>query len=195
MGPVGTAMVVLNLQTLAAGTVVGALLMIGLFVKNAKPQAEQGAPGASWGSSMVMLALFVVAWTGTFEVERFVLLNPRIVSPWPMEQFKQMAWDDAGGRSAQGGGFVDWATILSISEGIPAAASGMTRTLSRIIPVLAVKFAIVDALGWRITDRVTLAPVVTNIQTLTAAIVLGALILLVALDTCPATANPRGLGG
>ena len=47
--------------------------------------------------------------------------------------------------------------------------------------MLAVKFIFADALFWRMTDPVTLARVVANAQALTAAVSVGALILLIAL--------------
>ena len=56
------------------------------WARNSKPQADH-EPSRIW-----MAALFMIAWMGTFEIERFVILNPAIVSPWNLGQFRQIAW-------------------------------------------------------------------------------------------------------
>ena len=84
-----TAQVVFNLQTMTALVVTGSLVLVRRFIQTSQPPATEGS---STGANLHLLALFVVAWTGTFEIERFVILHPAIVSPWPIYQFKQMAW-------------------------------------------------------------------------------------------------------
>jgi uncharacterized membrane protein len=104
------------------------------------------------------------------------MLHPAFVSPWPVYQFKQMAWT-MWWTICAAGGFV-------IGRRFDRAAnpnSGWVRLLSAVIVMLAVKFMVADALFWRITDSVTLAPVIANMQMLTAAVSIAAMILLVAM--------------
>ena len=104
------------------------------------------------------------------------MLHPALVAPWPVYQFKQMAWT-MWWTACAAGGFV-------LGRRFDRAAhpnSGWARLLPAAIMMLAVKFMMADALFWRITDPVTLAPVVANIQTLTAAVSIGAMILLIAM--------------
>ena len=84
-----TAQVVFNLQTMTALVVTGSLVLVRKLVQSSQPLATERS---STGAKLHLLALFVVAWTGTFEIERFIILHPAIVSPWPIYQFKQMAW-------------------------------------------------------------------------------------------------------
>ena len=171
--PVGTAGAVVNLQTMTAAVVVASLGAMQWIAGNV--ERDSNAP-ASLGSRFAMLALFVVAWTGTFEIERFVVFHPGLVSPWSMEQFKQMAWTMWWIACAAGGFVIGlWLDRNAIPE------KGWAKSLPRIVMILAVKFMVVDALFWRIIHRVTLATVVANVQTLTAAIVMGGLILIVTL--------------
>jgi uncharacterized membrane protein len=169
----GTARLLFNLQTMTAAIVVGALVAIRALGRSAKPQAEDEAAA---GSKLHLLALFVVAWTGSFEIDRFIALHPAMVSPWPVYQFKQMVW-------------TMWWTICAAAgfvigrrfDRTANVNSGWARLLSAIIVMLAVKFMLADALFWRMTDPVTLAPVFANVQMLTAVVSMGALILLVAM--------------
>jgi hypothetical protein len=161
-GP-ATALVLFNLQTVTAVIVFGSLVAIRAMLRIAKPQAAKAG-------HLAMLALFVVAWTGTFEVERFIILHPAIVAPWPMYQFKQMAWT-MWWLICAGGGFV----LARRSD------QHVSRLLPGVVMMLAVKFMMADAMFWRITSHATPAVIVANMQMLTAAVVMGALILLMAL--------------
>jgi hypothetical protein len=171
---VGSAWVFFNLQTLTAAIVIGSVIAIRSLAGSAKAQAA--GEQASTGSKLHLLALFVVAWTGTFEIERYLILHPSLVSPWSLSQFKQMAWTMWWTICASGG-FV----LAKRFDRDAHAQTTWAKLLPATIMVLAVKFALADALFWRLSEGVVLAPVVTNVQALAAAVSIGALVLLLTL--------------
>ena len=140
------------------------------WIRSAKPRAA-GEKSHIW-----MIALFIIAWMGTFEIERFVILNPAVATPWRSAQFTQIAWTMWWTMCAAGG------FVLARSldrDALPSAR--WAKLLPATMVMLAAKFVLFDALGWRVLHGATPALVVANIQCLAAAMIIGALILLMVL--------------
>jgi uncharacterized membrane protein len=85
---------------------------------------------------------------------------------WPAGQLKQLLWTVLW--SAACAAFCGLARWLDASE-------GWLRAGGRLAAVLAVKFLLIDAIGYRLADGAALAPSIVNAQVIAALAVVGAL--------------------
>jgi uncharacterized membrane protein len=108
----------------------------------------------------------------TFDVDRVVEAAAvgRLVGGWPKWQVKQMAWTMLWSGAALG-------TTTLAARLLPLdRRATWNRAGAGIVSLLAIKFLIIDTFVWRLLEGVTAATMVANVQTLAAALVVGALI-------------------
>jgi len=127
----------------------------------------------SGSEALFMIALFVIAWAGSFEIDRAIQSLPPASLHFPMWQSELLIW-------------TIWWTAGVV--GAFLVARWLTRDAQvqpdwlRIFPVLmmliAAKFLIVDALAWRILEGAAPAPVGANLLAAAGAVVIGGLVTL-----------------
>ena len=177
-GPAATP--VLNLQFLAGLAVVGCLGMAKM-VMPAGPSPSQRLRQVSWEIGMFVTAL--IAWMGTLEIDRAVMhLHFPQGSMHVAWHLKNLGWT-AWWCIVAGGAMVIWWR----KDKSPRPNEPWLVVLPGALALIAVKFLLVDAIFWRLMHTPPAGwPVLANPDVLTAAVVLGGL-LLPCLLTLPAS--------
>jgi uncharacterized membrane protein len=125
---------------------------------------------------MLLVASFVLVFMTigfSFEIDRIVeQVRASTMLAWPPDQAKHLAWTMLWIASLSG--IIGLARLL---ESSPTRRRETMRKLSVFPMLLAIKFMIIDTLGYRMTGHPANVLIVANLQTLAAMFVLGGLAL------------------
>jgi uncharacterized membrane protein len=167
-----------NLQLLAGLVVTGSLVFTrwlsgGLELRRTRSQ-------------LAMLVVFLIAWMGSMEIDRYVeraAMTAALATPaWHVKQLAWTIW----WALVCGGAFA----LLRWRDPQASADEAWARLLPRALNLLAIKYLILDTTAWRLGHNPVTWPVMMNLEALAAAVVAGAMVLLVVLGL-PMTA-PQG---
>lgn len=128
---------------------------------------ERAARDATVLIGGLVIALMAIGLS--FEVDRVVeqrLWSRAAPMLWPAGQLKELLWT------------VLWSAACAAFCGLArwiGASEEWLRAAGRLAVVLAVKFLLIDAIGYRLADGVALAPPMVNAQVIAALAVVGAL--------------------
>jgi len=185
------ALPVLNPLT-GTGMLISASLL-GLFIarrRTWRAMLSRGEDGVSDRGPLAILITVicaVVTLALTLDIDRVVEVTAVAgrLGGWPMWQVKQMAWTMLWSASALGTPTLA-ARLLPIQRRASWHNAGAGLTCG-----LAIKFLVIDTFFWRLLHGVTNATPVANVQTMAAALVVGAQVLATLLIRNDATAQPR----
>jgi hypothetical protein len=175
MSGVGSATVVANFQTLTGAVALGGMLLIRLLARSGE-QADRAGRDARLRTSFALLAAFLIAWMGTFEIDRAVATH-LVPFAWSAGQMRQMAWSVWWAAAAI-------ATLFGLTRWIDRDGQSRTnwpRALPIVLIALAAKYLLIDTLAPRLLRAPVLTTVVANFQALDACVILGSLVLLYVL--------------
>jgi uncharacterized membrane protein len=126
---------------------------------------------------LAMLAAFVIAWSGSFEIDRAVQTAAAARSlGWPVWQAETMCWTIWWSACLVG------SFLLARRIAKSAANIDWLEFFPWLMTLLAIKFLVFDTLAWRIFEGVTLAAVGANLQAAAGASVIAGLVTFAALN-------------
>ena len=164
---------IVNLQTIAALAITAGIVAIN-FILAGMAGASDAADESDQMLRIWMMAIGIILWTGTFEIDRLVLSG---VFPgtaiWPSWQLRNLAWTawwTAGVTAFLA--FVQWRDDTAIRR------LAFLRILACVPMILAVKYLLLDTIAFRLFNGPANVTIVANAQTFAGAIVFGALILV-----------------
>lgn len=162
---------VLNLQVLAGASVLAVLAFARLLMP-AENSQEPESRDVRW--RIGMLATLLLAWMGTLEIDRFVTqLSLPAGSPGLDWHLKNLGWT-LWWCIVTGGSLLVWRRVDRNSDG----EQPWQRALPALLGLIAAKYLFVDAIAWRFMHQPVAGWwVLLNLDALTAAVALGAILL------------------
>lgn len=162
---------IVNLQTIAALIVAGALVGVNHLLRPASRDAGDAGDGLL---RALFAATLVILWAGTLEIDRLVssrLFPGALIWPtWQLKNFAWSAWWCAGAA-----GFLSFAQLRDATS---IRRLPLMRPLTLIPTLLAIKYLVLDTLLFRLFKGPANATVGANLQTLAGTILFGGLVLV-----------------
>jgi uncharacterized membrane protein len=153
--------------------------LLGLFIARRRTwmamlaRGEDGAGDRGALAMLITIICAIVTLALTLDIDRVVEATAVAgrLGGWPMWQVKQMAWTMLWSAAALGTPALA-ARLLPVRRRAAWHNAGAGLTCG-----LAIKFLVIDTFFWRLLHGVTSATPVANVQTMAAALIVGALVL------------------